>query len=80
MFEYLCEPKTWVVLLTLAGAAFNAVGRWQGFCFWMVTNAYWVWYNYGAGEYEQAIIFVVLELLCVLGLWRWRKKKGPRRA
>jgi hypothetical protein len=40
---------------------------------WFVTNPILVGHNFLIGQYEQAVMFTVYWILCVLGLTRWKK-------
>lgn len=43
---------------------------------WLVSNFYWAVYNYLAGEYCQAVIFLAFFGLSVYGLFSWSKEVG----
>jgi nicotinamide riboside transporter PnuC len=61
-----------ITTIALAGVVLNARGKWQGFLFWLVSNAYWTWHNATIGEYAQAALLSVFWLLALYGLAYWR--------
>ncbi|HIJ67461.1 MAG TPA: hypothetical protein HPP87_04590 [Planctomycetes bacterium] len=66
-----------IVAIAVVGAGFNVLGRWQGFALWIVSNGYWLAYNWRAGEYAQAIIFAVFLAIAIYGLICWRRRQKP---
>jgi len=62
-----------VVAVALAGAFLNTRGKWQGFLLWLISNAWWCWYNIIAGEYPQVFLFGVFWFISLYGIFQWRK-------
>lgn len=66
---------TWIVaIIALSGVYLNARGKWQGFLFWLASNAWLCWHNLAIGEYTQASLFATFWLLSAYGIHQWRKK------
>lgn len=66
---------TWIVaIIALTGVYLNARGKWHGFLFWLVSNAWWCWHNFLIDEYAQASLFASFWLLSLYGIYNWRKK------
>ena len=69
---------TWlIVTIALVGIFLNARGKWQGFLFWLISNAYWCWHNLTIGEYAQAVLFAGFFFLSAYGISLWRKPQKP---
>lgn len=45
--------------------------RW-GYVLWLMSNGYYIWYNWRLGSSAQAALFVVYTGLSVWGFIRWR--------
>lgn len=63
-----------IAVLALLGVYLNARRKWQGFLFWLVSNAWWCWHNVTIGEYPQAVLFAIFWLVTLYGIYQWRKK------
>ena len=63
-----------IAVLALLGVYLNARRKWQGFLFWLVSNAWWCWHNVTIGEHPQAVLFVIFWLATLYGIYQWRKK------
>lgn len=70
----------WIAIIALMGVFLNARGKWQGFCLWLLSNAYWCWHNVQLGEYAQATLFGIFWALALYGIWRWRKQASITQA
>ncbi len=69
---------TWLIaIIALIGVFLNVQGKWQGFLFWLISNAYWCWHNLTIGEYPQAVLFAMFFLLSAYGVKLWRKPQKP---
>jgi hypothetical protein len=56
----------WVaVVFVIIGLLLNINRRWEGFVFWLFSNAYWFHWNAEAGQWPQAIVFGIF---CVMSL------------
>lgn len=64
-----------VTVLTLVGTVANAFQKSWCFYLWIVTNLFWVVYNITIQQYQQAIIYSVNTIICVIGIVNWRKNK-----
>lgn len=64
--------KIAVLIIAAAGAALNVMCRWEGFMLWMVSNGYWIGYNFKQKEYVQAFLFVMNFGLCIYGAISWQ--------
>jgi len=68
------EYMNWIAAaISLIGVFLNARGKWQGFCFWLLSNSYWCVYETLRGEYPQAALFAAYWILALYGLLRWLK-------
>lgn len=63
-----------IVVVALLGVYLNARRKWQGFLFWLVSNAWWCWHNVTIGEHPQAVLFAIFWLVTLYGIYQWRKK------
>ncbi len=63
-----------IVVAALIGAMLNARGKWQGFVFWLVSNAFWAIHNIRIGEYAQASLYGAFWLLAAYGAIHWRSE------
>lgn len=63
-------------IIALTGAFLNVRGKWQGFLFWLISNAWWCWYNFNSDEYAQALLFGLFWFLSLYGIFQWRKKQA----
>src|SRR4030042_6776154 len=61
-----------MAVIARAGVVLNARGEWQGFLFWLVSNAWWCGHNIYRGEYVQAGLFGVFWLLSLYGIFKWQ--------
>ena len=64
-----------VTVLTLVGTVANAFQKSWCFYLWIVTNLFWVVYNFTIQQYQQAIIYIVNTIICVIGIVKWKSKK-----
>lgn len=66
---------TWfVVAIALVGVFLNARGKWQGFLFWLISNAFWCHHNIIIDEYAQAALFGIFWFLSLYGISQWQRK------
>ncbi|MHC4397793.1 MAG: nicotinamide mononucleotide transporter [Planctomycetota bacterium] len=63
-------------MIALIGVVLNVRRRWEGFLFWLISNAWWCWHNYKIGEYEQGILFGIFWLLSLYGIYSWKRKES----
>ena len=61
-----------ITAIAMGGAWLNARGRWQGFVLWLVTNTAMGIKALSAGDYAQAALWAMYDVICVVGLWSWR--------
>ena len=64
-----------IVAIALVGVLLNARGKWQGFLFWLISNAYWCYRNLVINQYAQAFVFVIFWGMSVYGIFCWRKQQ-----
>lgn len=64
-----------VTVLTLVGTVANAFQKSWCFYLWIVTNLFWIIYNITIQQYQQAIIYIVNTIICVIGIVNWHKNK-----
>jgi len=64
-----------IVVIALVGIVLNVRRKWQGFLFWLISNAWWFWHNLVIGEYAQAVLFFVFWVLSVYGICNWKRKE-----
>lgn len=65
-----------IVVIALVGIVLNVRRKWQGFLFWLVSNAWWCVHNIAIGEYAQAVLFFVFWVLSVYGIHNWKRKES----
>ena len=65
-----------IVVIALVGIVLNVQRKWQGFLFWLVSNAWWFQHNLVIGEYAQAVLFFVFWILSVYGIYCWKRKES----
>ena len=63
-----------IVVIALVGVFLNARGKWQGFLFWLVSNAFWFRHNIIIAEYAQAALFGIFWFLSLYGISQWQRK------
>jgi nicotinamide riboside transporter PnuC len=64
------------VVFAVTGTILNAYKKRIGFYFWLLSNGYFVFFNFKSEIYFQAILFLIYTFLCFIGLYQWRKKEG----
>jgi len=67
--------KIIVTAVALVGLIFNIRRRRVCFVLWLLSNGYWCYYNFAAGEYAQAVLFAVFFVVSIIGFFAWRKSK-----
>lgn len=63
-----------VAIITLIGTIGNAFGKEWSFKVWLITNIYWVIYNYINGDIPQCLIFTANVIVCIIAIITWRKR------
>lgn len=63
-----------IVAIALVGVFLNTRGKWQGFLFWLISNAFWCRHNIIIGEYAQAVLFGIFWFLSLYGISQWQRK------
>jgi len=72
---------TWIItILAIIGVVLNIKQRVEVFYLWVGSNLAWVFIDYKAGLYAQAVLFMVYTGLSVWGIIEWRKKDLSGRA
>lgn len=57
-------------LTAIAGAIYVARGRaLAANCIWSISNLGFIYHNVMVGEYEMTLLFVVYEIISVVGVW-----------
>lgn len=64
-----------VTAASIVGTCANSLQKKWCFYVWMVTNAFWCVYNFIAGQYAQALLYMFNFVMCVVGIAKW---KGER--
>ncbi len=64
-----------IAAIALVGVVLNVWGKWQGFLFWLISNAWWCGYNYVSNEYAQSVLFGAFWFLSLYGIYKWRKNR-----
>lgn len=64
-----------VTVLTLVGTVANAFQKSWCFYLWIITNLFWIAYNINIKQYQQAIIYIVNTIICIIGIINWHKNK-----
>lgn len=59
--------------LSILGAILNAYKNKWGFIIWIVANSGWIVVDYYIGLWEQIPIWVVYNIICVVGFIKWHK-------
>lgn len=66
---------TWIVSgLALLGTILNAEKLRVGFWLWIITDFFWMIYDFKIGAYAQGTLFLIYIFLAVRGLIVWKKK------
>lgn len=60
-------------VLSLSGAALNALAHVEGFYVWLVANALWVWFAYRLRRRWMMAMFAVYWVLAVVGIFAWTR-------
>ena len=60
--------------LTIVGMWMLAQKWWQQWFCWMIVEPLMVALFWASGNYASAVLYVVFEVFCVLGIISWRKK------
>ena len=69
------ELYTWIVTLaSIIGAYLNAKGKVSGFYFWLPANISWAIIDIKHHVWAQAVLFAYYAVICVIGIYTWRKK------
>lgn len=63
------------VVLGVLGAIANIYKKWWCFILWTLSNLILIEHNYHREELSQAALFVVYQVLCIIGLITWYKEK-----
>ena len=58
-------------VLSIIGTIANIYKKQWCFILWLITNAFWIGYDYYHGLYAQAALFAVYFGLAVWGLVKW---------
>lgn len=65
---------SWLIaVIAIIGVVLNARGKWHGFLFWLISNAWWCRHNIIIAEYAQAVVFGVFFVTSLYGIYHWRK-------
>ena len=67
-------------ILAVAGVLLNNRKMIACFFLWFVSNFLSGLLHWDAGMYSLMARDAIFLVLTIEGIWRWRKKKGPRRA
>jgi len=71
----------WIILvLAVVGVILNIRKNRVCFLFWQVTNGYWAFYNYQAGEIAEAVTFAVFFFMSIYGFGAWGEDLPKGRA
>jgi len=69
------ETIMWILTGVGVTAAFlNSRRRIEGFYLWLVCNAGWITIDILKEMYAQTTLFIIYSLLCIYGIYEWRKK------
>lgn len=60
------------LILTAIGAALSVVQDRRCFIAWLISNCYWVWYNWPG---IQSCLFVIMSVTCIAGWCTWSKEE-----
>lgn len=63
-----------IAIITLIGTIGNAFGKEWSFKVWLITNIYWVIYNYINRDIPQCLIFTANVIVCIIAIIKWRKR------
>lgn len=61
--------------LSIVGTIANSFQKRWCFWFWLITNAFWIGYNFINGCYAQMLLYIFNCGTCILGLFKWQKTK-----
>lgn len=66
----------WIAtIIAIIGSILNSNKREEGFYLWIISNSLYVYINIKAGIIAQAVLFVFNIIVCLWGLYQWKKKR-----
>lgn len=73
------KTLTWCfMLISLYGAYLNILRNRWGFLLWMVSNSFWMFWNFYIGEYAQSVLFGCFFYLAVKGFTSWKSEQSQK--
>ncbi len=67
---------SWIVtILSIVGVILNIKKLRICFVIWIVTNGFWMIYDFVNGLYSQSLLFLIYLILAVWGVIEWKRKK-----
>lgn len=65
----------WILAgISVIGALFNANGKRISFWIWLVSNSGWIIFCLSAKLYGQIPMWIVYDVICIMGIIRWRQR------
>lgn len=70
------EAVGWfLTCVALIGTVLNSQAKRSGFYFWLVSNTGWMFFNWYNGVYSQVVLFLINDIMCVVGIVSWGKNE-----
>ena len=63
-----------ITAISIIATVANAFQKRWCFIVWLFTNLFWIIYDLWIGAYGQALLYVANFVICVIGLFKWKKK------
>ena len=75
--EEIMENLFWIITcISITGAILNVKKNKLCFVFWITANTAWMIIDFYKGIYAQSALFVFYTILCLWGLWKWKKEES----
>lgn len=59
--------------LSIYGSILNVRQNKYGFLVWIMTNIYWIYYNFQTKTYAQIPVWIIFTIISIYGLVTWKK-------
>lgn len=70
------EHIAWILtILSVIGVILNSQKKVSGFYFWLPSNVGWIVVDIHRDLYAQAALFVFYTIMCIYGIYKWKKNK-----
>jgi nicotinamide riboside transporter PnuC len=63
------------MLVSLYGAYLNVLRNRWGFFLWMISNSFWMGWDFYIGEYAQSGLFACFLYLAIKGFFSWKEEE-----